>query len=634
MKKPVFRRAAAAILSLALLAGLAPAAFAADSAADAAIKSANDINNFDYEYTGHTVTADSNGMVKKTFSKPSATTNGEGPAKEGAFYAAVLPVDAGGSPVSGKDVRYVRLSESGDSLNLTYFREGCSHFRVMIVQPQPDGGDAAITASPASLTHDTSRGDSHSYTVTFTATLNMSATLAQIADLNKDDAAMENLTFTAHIRLPEGLTGDETSIKLDSEVFEFDAHSGITANPGGENGFDIKCGLKTNWSSTEPEESLVNKLQETMTFTGTASITGGTIRSLVSAGQDAVYVVGWNSIGNIPAGALGGAALQVPAAACAVPVSVQSGGSSGESASRYPVNVNNGISNGDVTADYTSTTEGTRVTITVEPHRGYRLNTLIVTDAAGNRVEVTANADGTYSFFMPARGVEITAGFAAAIADPEDTGVAGWLNTEDHTAYMVGYDTGNFGPNDNVTRAQVAMMFYRLLNNPDVPVTVTFSDVTEDTWYAQAVQTLASLGIVEGVGNGRFAPERAITRAEFCAIAARFANSPAQGTQQFSDVAETYWAHDYIATANAYGWVTGVGNNLFAPLDLISRAQAAVFVNRMTGRLADQAAIDAGSGSRFPDVDKTHWAWYDIIEATTTHGYTKGNGTETWQEGR
>lgn len=631
MKKTIRERALAACLTLALAVGLMPAAFAAGTAEEA-IKAANNTNNFDYEYSSQIVTADSNGIVHAVFEKPASTTNGETMPASGDFYAAILPSDKN----SADDVRYVRLAESGEKLHLIYFREGCTSFQVMIVQPQPDGGGTAIISSPASLTHYTSRGGNYSYTVNFTATLDMSATLAQIADLNKDDDQMEKLTFTAHIRLPADLNGSESSVRLTSEIFEI-KDNGITTNPSGENGFDIECELRNDWTSTETGENLVDKLQERMTFTGTATITGNQIQSMVSAGLDAIYVVGWNSIENIPDRVLGGTKIQVPAVTYALPIDVvnnsgSGGGSSGSGDTRYPIDVSDGITHGNVTTNYDRTTEGTRVTITVKPEDGYRLNSLTVTDKEGNRIEVTANADGTYSFIMPDSGVEVKANFAPAIADPEDTGVADWLNTEDHVAYMVGYSSGSFGPNDNVTRAQVAQMFYRLLRNQNITATTTFKDVPADAWYAQAVNALASLGIVAGVGNGNYEPERAITRAEFCAIAVRFTNKMAEGTQKFADVPETYWAHDYIDTANAYGWVTGYGNGNFGPYDHITRAQAAVIINRMTGRLADRAAIDAGAGSQFPDVSKTFWARYDVIEASTTHDYTKHNGMETWKD--
>lgn len=181
----------------------------------------------------------------------------------------------------------------------------------------------------------------------------------------------------------------------------------------------------------------------------------------------------------------------------------------GTGVTRYPV-ITVDSSHGSVWSSHNRAGAGTRVTITVKPDEGYRLKNLTVTDAKGNRVEVTANGDGTYSFVMPASKVEVEASFSAAIADPEDTGVADWLNTVEHSAYLFGYDDGTFGPNRNVTRAQVAAIFYRLLKDKNVTITKTFDDVPENAWYAKSVNTLASLGIIVGVGNNRYDPDRAI----------------------------------------------------------------------------------------------------------------------------
>lgn len=310
----------------------------------------------------------------------------------------------------------------------------------------------------------------------------------------------------------------------------------------------------------------------------------------------------------------------------------QGGGSGGSGGvTRYPVDVSDSIVNGSVTSSHDRTTEGTRVTITVKPDDGYRLNSLTVTDKDGNRIALTANADGTYTFIMPDSGVEVNANFSAAIADPADTGVADWLNTTDHTAYIYGFTDGDFGPGQNVTRAQVAAMFYRLLKNQNVASSASFSDVPAGAWYEDAVKTLAALGVITGYSDGTFRPNEPITRAQFSAIAVRFTDTAAESPLTFTDVPESYWAHDYIATAAGYGWVSGYGDGTFGPYDHITRAQTAVIINRMTGRLADRVAIDAGEGERFPDVPKTYWAWYDIIEATTTHDYTKGSGMETWR---
>ena len=94
--------------------------------------------------------------------------------------------------------------------------------------------------------------------------------------------------------------------------------------------------------------------------------------------------------------------------------------------------------------------------------------------------------------------IEAVFALASGVADPEDTGVSDWLNTKDHTAYLSGYANGSFGPNKNMTRAEAAQMFYNLLLNQEVSGAVSFTDVAADAWYAKAVHTLASLGILQG----------------------------------------------------------------------------------------------------------------------------------------
>ena len=231
---------------------------------------------------------------------------------------------------------------------------------------------------------------------------------------------------------------------------------------------------------------------------------------------------------------------------------------------------------------------------------------------------------------QPAPGQPAPGQPAPGLADPAVTGVSSWLNTQDHTAFMQGDDVG-FRPNANVTRAEVAMIFYRLLKNQDVNITVSFPDVAEDAWYADAVETLASLGIIKGMDDGQFAPNRAIKRSEFAAICSRFAKA-STGSEAFVDVPVSHWAYANIMTCASYGWVNGVGDGTFQPDRSISRAEAATMVNRMLGRLPDAVAIDAGQGRQFADVAKNHWARYQIAEATTNHDYTMNAGRteETW----
>lgn len=215
--------------------------------------------------------------------------------------------------------------------------------------------------------------------------------------------------------------------------------------------------------------------------------------------------------------------------------------------------------------------------------------------------------------------------------DPGQTGVSSLLNTTDHNAYLRGYSAERFGPEDAMTRAQAAQLFYGLLKDREVPITVTFTDVPADAWYKNAVETLASLGIVSGVGDGRFIPDRPITRAEFLVIAMRFATPPDGEAKTFSDVHESDWFYEAVTDASRYGWVQGSADGSFGPYQLVTRAQATVIVNRMLGRSADRTFIDTHPDLQtFQDVPPTHWAYYDICEAVNGHDYEKTGQQERW----
>lgn len=217
-------------------------------------------------------------------------------------------------------------------------------------------------------------------------------------------------------------------------------------------------------------------------------------------------------------------------------------------------------------------------------------------------------------------------------ADPDDTGVSDWLNTKDHLAYLAGYPGGIFGPDQNMTRAEAAQMFYNLLLEKDVEITVEFEDVPADAWYAKPVNTLASLGILSGVGNGRFDPERSITRAEFTVIAMKFANTSGGGVNIFSDVNEDDWFYSAVVDSTQYGWINGYPDGTFRPEATISRAEVTVIVNHMLGRAADRPYVIAHEKelNTFGDVNRGHWGYFHIAEATNAHEYHTEDGTESW----
>ena len=228
--------------------------------------------------------------------------------------------------------------------------------------------------------------------------------------------------------------------------------------------------------------------------------------------------------------------------------------------------------------------------------------------------------------------VTLYAKWSKDMVDPDNNGVSDWLNTTEHNAYLSGYANGNFGPNDNMTRAQVAQMFYNLLVEKDVPITVSFTDVPADAWYATAVNTLASLGIVNGIGDGQFAPERTITRSEFTVIAMRFTNGDVSGNNTFSDVSVDDWFYDQVVGSIQYGWINGFSDGTFRPYKTITRAEVVTIVNRMLGRSADEDYVDHYMDQLrlFPDVAEDYWAYYQIVEATNAHDYRKDDSTESW----
>ena len=216
---------------------------------------------------------------------------------------------------------------------------------------------------------------------------------------------------------------------------------------------------------------------------------------------------------------------------------------------------------------------------------------------------------------------------------PDDTGVSGWLETDKHNAFLSGYPDGSFQADKNMTRAEVAQMFYALLLDKNVTITKSFSDVPSDAWYAKAVNTLSSLGMLGGYPDGTFRPDAPITRAEFAAIALAFAYDPASASCSYTDVSANAWYYTYVAQATTYGWIGGYPDGSFRPNNSITRAEVAVIVNNMLGRNADESYIDRNADElvSFVDLSKTHWAYYTIMEATNTHDYTTSSNGESWK---
>lgn len=309
-----------------------------------------------------------------------------------------------------------------------------------------------------------------------------------------------------------------------------------------------------------------------------------------------------------------------------------SGGGSG-SVSSYIIKATAGA-NGSISPNGTiSVSRGADKTFSIKANARYEI--------ADVRVDgVSVGAVRTYEFKNVTKAHEIYATFKKTenepeqeVADPEKTGVAGLLETVKHNAYLHGYGNGEFGPNNNMTRAEAAQMFYNLLREKNVTVTVQFSDVSDDAWYATAVNTLASLGILKGVGEDKYDPTRAISRAEFAAIATRFAKVNLEGSTPFDDVSDADWYYNAVLTAVNYGWINGYGDNTFRPHNTVTRAEVTTIVNRMLARRADKdfVADHIHNMRTFNDVDSSFWAYHYIMEATNGHDYDKDEHTEIWK---
>jgi len=183
-----------------------------------------------------------------------------------------------------------------------------------------------------------------------------------------------------------------------------------------------------------------------------------------------------------------------------------------------------------------------------------------------------------------------------------------------HTAYIFGYGGGVFGPDDQMTRAQAAQMLYNLMDDTSVPGGGSFTDVSADAWYYEAVSVLAGSGIISGYPDGSFGPDNAITRAEFVTMAMRFAGvNSAAGNGGFPDVDSAHWAAGYIAAAADSGYISGYPEGTFGPDKQITRAEAVTILNKIRG------CAGINEGVSFTDVPETHWAYAAITAAATDH---------------
>lgn len=207
--------------------------------------------------------------------------------------------------------------------------------------------------------------------------------------------------------------------------------------------------------------------------------------------------------------------------------------------------------------------------------------------------------------------------------------------TGEHIVYLIGYPDKTVRADNSITRAEATTIFYRLLSDTARNVyetkRIAYTDAIA-TWCLPAVGTLSNMGILHGYADGTFRPDTPITRAEFATMAARF-DHLTQGKHTFTDVPVLHWAYASIASASAKGWVGGYPDGTFRPESAITRAETAKIVNSVLSRSADQNFIaQSNKITVYTDLRTSHWAYYEMIEASNAHKYANTNEIEKWTQ--
>ncbi|MCL2402178.1 MAG: S-layer homology domain-containing protein, partial [Oscillospiraceae bacterium] len=240
----------------------------------------------------------------------------------------------------------------------------------------------------------------------------------------------------------------------------------------------------------------------------------------------------------------------------------------------------------------------------------------------------------TPTFVMPNQDVTFT-GFWVFTPDDNEPDLTPF--SPYHNSFIIGRPSGNIYPGANMTRAEVATIFFRLLSD-DFRVEVweqqnQFDDVSGTQWFNNAVSTMANAGVVQGRPDGTFQPNHSITRAEVAAMVARFFEEPGRVERAFTDISG-HWAENYINRLAQFGWVEGSGDGSFRPNDLITRAEVAAIVNRMLNRVPDSTDSLLDGRTRWPDKTNTN-AWYYLYLQEASHStefVRLTNGNLNWTE--
>ena len=254
-----------------------------------------------------------------------------------------------------------------------------------------------------------------------------------------------------------------------------------------------------------------------------------------------------------------------------------------------------------------------------------------------------------YTVTVTDRNGKAKADYTVVLKDRKNNEVTGKTDKDgiiilpavEHKAYIVGYEDGTFRPDGDMTRAEAAAIFARMVSeekDEKISGNHFFTDISKNAWYADYIGYLAKYDIIKGYEDGTFKPDAPVTRAEFTAMTVRYydlfneVKYPAN-TTKYTDVTGSYWAVKDISFATSEKWLNGYADGSFKPDTNITRAEVVTVVNRMTGRTADKEYINDNLSvlNKFTDLkNNTHWAYYDIMEAANTHKAVSNSENEIW----
>lgn len=213
--------------------------------------------------------------------------------------------------------------------------------------------------------------------------------------------------------------------------------------------------------------------------------------------------------------------------------------------------------------------------------------------------------------------IEVNTTYYAKYIAIEEIKVA--INPEYKGAYLKGYTDKTFKPNNNMTRAEFSSMISNILTIPENLQSVNFKDVSADKWYADDIKLVAGAGLINGYNDGTFKPANMITRAEATSIIIRMLDLPkVNSINKFPDI-NGHWAYNDIVAASTAGLVDGYTDGTFKPEGYITRAEVTKIINNLLGR----KPINDTSLNKFLDVKTEHWAFGEIISATSENDIIK-----------